>query len=790
MKNEMNIQPVLLPVKGVWSDLSIYTDNDKDELYVMLGLSILEKVKFSEERLEYKLLIGRLANAGYPLSYLSERFGHDTRTIKKWARGVTSSDIKEMSEIFLGRKKCKKLDPLLYDYIKWKYKKLKNIGERRYNKIIREEIKECFNISISRESLRKIFRETDKESEEKKLLNSCAKEIKIEGETRKYMPEMNEEVELSNNEEEVEIYGKELFEYSRNREGERLYIHELGLIIFLLLFFKFYNGLKKKNPIYMQWISQILSGAVTVEQSRLKDLDSIRLFTGQVCKGLSDQRRELKKLSTEERVIDIYRSNYRNLVSGKDKEEKIFYYDSTAHEYTGQLKILKGWHGGRHRISKNIYMDMFHTKQGQCCLSIPYTAYYDLRERFFMSCKILDKLFEFNECNGRTFIIDRGIYGYNTIMEFVNKQDYLITWEKGFNGVWPEKEKAVKRFTRYKHKNSYRDKRVYTFEYIENKWDKNPDVRRIIVKALNYKGNEITVSILCTNRYMNTEDVIWLMFTRWIQENSFKYLNKHFGVNQLTTYKYKNFSDVCGYYKDKLEENRNYKNLKKQISDCETNLAKKLLKREKLQKKLTSLDQQIKTMELKMETIKREPYLINNSVCDIKTMKQLLGKLKRQKKKTYEQLETLKQTISEQEKQRDHLEKQLLHQLKYTSKISRLISEHFKIIDFRPKLLMDSLRITASNMFFILMNTFRPLYNNFRDDHEILRHISRLDGFICYIDNTFHIQLDIKGMFSKKTIDIFNSFLNIIAHYINKIYFYNSCQNVEIYVSGYSLWNS
>jgi hypothetical protein len=27
------------------------------------------------------------------------------------------------------------------------------------------------------------------------------------------------------------------------------------------------------------------------------------------------------------------------------------------------------------------------------------------------------------------------------------------------------------------------------------------------------------------------------MFNRWIQENDFKYLNKHFGINQLTSYR-------------------------------------------------------------------------------------------------------------------------------------------------------------------------------------------------------------------------------------------------------------
>ena len=33
------------------------------------------------------------------------------------------------------------------------------------------------------------------------------------------------------------------------------------------------------------------------------------------------------------------------------------------------------------------------------------------------------------------------------------------------------------------------------------------------------------------------------MFSRWIQENVFKYLDKHFGINQITSYRTSTTSD-------------------------------------------------------------------------------------------------------------------------------------------------------------------------------------------------------------------------------------------------------
>ena len=45
------------------------------------------------------------------------------------------------------------------------------------------------------------------------------------------------------------------------------------------------------------------------------------------------------------------------------------------------------------------------------------------------------------------------------------------------------------------------------------------------------------MSILGTDPKAPDEAVLKGMFSRWIQENDFKYLDKHFGINQITSYR-------------------------------------------------------------------------------------------------------------------------------------------------------------------------------------------------------------------------------------------------------------
>ena len=59
----------------------------------------------------------------------------------------------------------------------------------------------------------------------------------------------------------------------------------------------------------------------------------------------------------------------------------------------------------------------------------------------------------------------------------------------------------------------------------------------------------------------------------------------------------------------------------------------------------------------------------------------------------------------------------------------------------RRKAFMDAIRLSSRNIFYCLMDIFRPLYNNYRDDHVILRELTRSLGIIEKREVVINIQL-------------------------------------------------
>jgi len=57
-----------------------------------------------------------------------------------------------------------------------------------------------------------------------------------------------------------------------------------------------------------------------------------------------------------------------------------------------------------------------------------------------------------------------------------------------------------------------------------------------VVQATNPQGRVIQVSILTDDKKADAALIARWMFNRWLQENDFKYLDKHFGINQITSY--------------------------------------------------------------------------------------------------------------------------------------------------------------------------------------------------------------------------------------------------------------
>ena len=135
-----------------------------------------------------------------------------------------------------------------------------------------------------------------------------------------------------------------------------------------------------------------------------------------------------------------------------------------------------------------------------------------------------------------TFVVDRGIYGAEFFQKVIQDPHWhLITWQKGFVAQAWDPHKVTGKTTITRFRNSSRDLRSYQFEYFEQPWEQNPKLRQIVVQATDYKSRKIQVAILTDDLERVANQIIQLMFQRWHQENDFKYIDKHFGINQITS---------------------------------------------------------------------------------------------------------------------------------------------------------------------------------------------------------------------------------------------------------------
>jgi hypothetical protein len=154
-----NLQ-LLLTGDKAFSDINVCFSASDNSISLQLGLSLIEKLRWDPDSLQYKMMIGRLANLGYPLRRIMEEFGHDHRTIRRWAKGLTTLNADELRRIYSGQGALSKVDDAVDCFVRSRYRDLCRTV-RDYRERIRKEVQATFNVCLSGEILRQIFRRED-----------------------------------------------------------------------------------------------------------------------------------------------------------------------------------------------------------------------------------------------------------------------------------------------------------------------------------------------------------------------------------------------------------------------------------------------------------------------------------------------------------------------------------------------------------------------------------------------------------------------------------------------------
>ena len=112
----------------------LYVDAAEKEIHVYYGLEVLEVVPNDPRSPAYRLLGGRLYNAGLRVRTLEGVFGLDRKTLRKWGLALRSGDGKWLGEVLAGRSGRRKLTLEMESYVRFRWLALRAERRRDYRR--------------------------------------------------------------------------------------------------------------------------------------------------------------------------------------------------------------------------------------------------------------------------------------------------------------------------------------------------------------------------------------------------------------------------------------------------------------------------------------------------------------------------------------------------------------------------------------------------------------------------------------------------------------------------------
>lgn len=678
-------------------------------IYVFFGAELLEIVPDDRDDPQFKLLIARLYKARVKAKTLTEKFGVARTTMKRWADALASGDAERLVRALAGPGAPRKLTREVVAFVELRFRDIWAQTHYDYSARIRQEIAEVFGVTISAETLRPLFNRL--KQEQRGMRQDGDGEPPVEGEgavepkranSCDSAPDPDEEPIGPNGRQSADgaASGTDRHEAAaagvadnRNRSlvfhkqgTPPVFCHHAGVLLFAAALTALQARLGEAAAMIKQWVAAVLLGAVNVEQTKLLNGRALEAFLGKHTRSLHAQRVALEELAGEAMLRQLFQFNAQwvGAHAGTD-----FYYDPHTKQYAGAAKILKGWCPKVRRPDKALHMDFIHTATGEPVFVEHADNFHDLRQRFPKTLTRFRDMMEFDDPTSLTFIVDRGLFKIELFTDARQAGNHIITWEKGYKrGQWDSGQVAGE-FVMLRPRNSSTDLQKYTFRYIDRPWTKDPSIRQILTLATNPKGNTIEVSILATDPHRDAESLIRRMFHRWLQENDFKYLDTHFGINEITSYAILTYGELQTLVEDRQTQSGQFKALQKRKRDIQIRLGNALVQQRLSKTTSAARQHNIQTLDRELRDVQAE--------------------------------------MAATEKE--------------TSRLQTLINENYARLDTRRKALMDAVKILARNLFYHTLQPFRQLYDNYRDDHAVLRNLTHAHGWVTFGQTTVTVSL-------------------------------------------------
>jgi hypothetical protein len=364
-----------------------------------------------------------------------------------------------------------------------------------------------------------------------------------------------------------------------------------------------------------------------------------------------------------------------------------------------------------------MHSDFIHTVAGEPLYFETTDNFADLRQRFFDVVQRCRRVMKWPAERVLTFVVDRAIFGQEVFEKVLaDAALHLITWEKGYQRQeWPPPGGISGSLVIERARNRAEDVLSYHLQYWERPWPKDPRLRQIVVQATNPRGRVIQVAILTDDQTSAAHLIIRLMFNRWVQENDFKYLDKHFGINQITSYGVTGYEELRQQVEDRQVRSAEVKALQEQRRQNRARQSRLLLLQSQGEHQERQRQQRIKELEPQAEA--------GPAKKELARLRQGQSRWARTRGARQEQIQKLSGELAQ-------LEAKAQAAQQTESRLERLIAEKMVRLDPEKKRLMDSLRVIARNIFYKALQPFKKAYNNYRDDHDQFRQLTQASGVL------------------------------------------------------------
>jgi hypothetical protein len=724
---------------------AVYEDSDQEQLHVYYGFELLEIVPNQRQAPAFKMLAGRLYNAGLKVQSLTEVFQVDRKTLQRWGRALQSGDAQELVRVLAGRSVGRKLTPAIEAFVRQRWPRLRAQGGYGSSQRLRQEIHEIFAVDLSAETLRALVQElkagsgpvvAEEEPEESASALSSESAGVEDGVVAPALAAEKRETACDCDGGEsagdgppnplaIKVSPPAGLQVHNPKESpvlpgpapaQSVWCDHAGVLLFARTLNQVSAVVEPPQPLLRQWSATLLLGALNIEQTKFLNWQDLELLLGTVVRFPAPQRDLLKSAASEATVEALFRFNAQSLAEGSD-----FYFDPHTEHYTGQQNVLKGWCPAIRSADKALHSDFIHTHRGEPIYFETTDNFEDLRQRFFAVLGRCRTVHNWPAERVLTAVVDRGIFGAEVFGKVLaDPALHLITWQKGYVAQSWDPQAVQGRLVMERARNAAADWRSYHFEYLDRDWPTEPRLRQIVVQATNPQGRVVQVAILTDDRLRAAAEVIRLIFNRWIQENDFKYLDKHYGINQLTSYRVIPYEQLKGQVTDREVVSGQVQALRQEGKDLRQKQARVLLLQEKCDHAAAQRQKQLTELEHRQSAAETEA----------PTLQPQIAKLRRAHQQYEEKSQPRREQIRKWSLELAQLEERAAQHQAKVSRLDTLIAANMVRMEPQSKRLMDTLRITVRNRFYRALEPFKKAYDNYRDDHDYFRQLTLSSGVL------------------------------------------------------------